>query len=133
MPSTSQKLTFEAYLAYDDGTDNRYELKMPPGDRINSKIALFLLARLLEVFPEDRLCDKDTEIEVSGSLAKTRLPDLMLLSPELAAVLGDGRGTITREMPPPDLIIAVASPGKTNEDRDYRYKRSESEACRNIG
>ncbi len=128
---TSQKLTFEAYLAYDDGTDNRYELvdgelvKIPPEDRINSKIALFLLAKLLEVLPEDRLCYKDTEIEVSGSLAKTRLPDLMELSAELATILGDGRGTITRDMPPPELIIEVASPGKANEDRDYRYKRSE--------
>jgi Uma2 family endonuclease len=131
MQSTSQKLTFEAYLAYDDGTDSRYELvdgelvKMPPEDRINSKIALFLLATLLAVFPEDRLCYKDTEIEVSGSLAKTRLPDLMVLSEELAEILGDGRGTIAREMPPPELIIEVASPGKANEERDYRYKRSE--------
>jgi len=131
MPSTTQKITFEEYLTYDDGTDNRYELvdgelvEMPPEDRINSKIALFLLARLLEVFPEDRLCYKDTEIEVSGSLAKTRLPDLMVLSEELAVILGDGRGTITRDMPPPKLIIEVASPGKTNEERDYRYKRSE--------
>jgi Uma2 family endonuclease len=131
MHSTTQKLTFEEYLAYDDGTDNCYELvdgelvKMPPEDRINSKIALFLLAKLLEVFPEDRLCYKDTEIEVSGSLAKTRLPDLMVLSEALAATLGDGRGTITRDMPPPELIIEVASAGKTNQERDYRYKRSE--------
>jgi Uma2 family endonuclease len=131
MPHTSQKLTFEAYLAYDDGTDDRYELvdgelvKMPPEDRINSKIALFLLTKLLETFPEDRLCYKDTEIEVSGSLAKTRLPDLMLLSDELAIILGDGRGTITRDMPSPELIIEVVSPGKINEERDYRYKRSE--------
>ena len=131
MRSTSQKLTFEEYLAYDNGTDDRYELvdgelvKMPPEDRINSKIALFLLAKLLEVFPEDRLCYKDTEVEASGVLAKTCLPDLMVLSEELTAILGDGRGTITRDMPPPELIIEVASPGKTNEERDYRYKRSE--------
>lgn len=131
MPSTTQKLTFEEYLTYDDGTDNRYELvngelvEMPPEDRINSKIALFLLARLLEVLTEDRLCYKNTEIEVSGSLAKTRLPALMVLSAELAVILGDGRGTITRDMPPPELIIEVVSPGKPNEERDYRYKRSE--------
>ena len=81
--------------------------------------------RPLEAFSEDRLCYKDTEIEVSGSLAKIRLPDLMVLSEELAVILGDGRGTITREMPPPELIIEVASPGKSNEERDYRYKRSE--------
>lgn len=131
MHSISQKLTFEEYLATDDGTDTPCELvdgervKMPPEDRINSKIALFLLSQLLEVLPEERLCYKDTEIEVSGALAKTRLPDLMVLSEALAVILGDGRGTITRDMPPPDLIIEVVSPGKTNEDRDYRYKRSE--------
>lgn len=28
-------------------------------------------------------------------------------------------------MPPPALVMEVASPGKANEDRDYRYKRSE--------
>ncbi len=131
MPSITQKMTFEEYLAYNDGTDSRHELvdgelvEMPPEDRINSKIALFLLAKLLEVLSEDRLCYKDTEIEVSGSLAKTRLPDLMVLSEELTVILGDGRGTVTREMPPPELIIEVASPGKINEERDYRYKRSE--------
>ncbi len=131
MPSITQKMTFEEYLAYNDGTDSRHELvdgelvEMPPEDRINSKIALFLLAKLLEVLSEDRLCYKDTEVEVSGSLAKTRLPDLMVLSEELTVILGDGRGTVTREMPPPELIIEVASPGKINEEGDYRYKRSE--------
>ncbi|MEG4633573.1 Uma2 family endonuclease [Microcoleus sp. AR_TQ3_B6] len=28
-------------------------------------------------------------------------------------------------MPPPALVVEVVSPGKVNEDRDYRYKRSE--------
>jgi Uma2 family endonuclease len=28
-------------------------------------------------------------------------------------------------MPPPVLVVEVVSPGKENEDRDYRYKRSE--------
>ena len=57
---------------------------------------------------------------------QTRLPDLMVLSEELASILGEtNRGTIALEMPPPELIIEVASPGKTNEERDYRFKRSE--------
>jgi len=129
--TTKRQLTFEEYLQYDDGTDTQYELvagelvAMPPEDRGNSKIALFLLAKLLEVFAEDRLCHKDTEIEVTGAMAQTRLPDLMVLSEELADMLGDERGTITRDMPPPELIIEVVSPGKTNEERDYRFKRSE--------
>ncbi len=125
------RMTFEEYLDYDDGTDKHYEfvggelVEMPPEDRINSKIALFLLTKLLKIFPEDRLCCKDTEIEVAGVMAQTRLPDLMLLAEELALILGDGRGTITRSMPPPDLIIEIVSSGSANEQRDYRYKRSE--------
>lgn len=67
-----------------------------------------------------------TEIVVSGSRATTRLPDLMVLSEELATVLeGASRSTVTIDMPPPLLIIEVVSPGKENGDRDYRYKRSE--------
>ncbi len=58
-------------------------------------------------------------------MAQTRLPDLMVLSEELADMLGDDRGIITRDMPPPELIIEVVSPGKTNQERDYRFKRSE--------
>ena len=35
------------------------------------------------------------------------------------------RETITFDMPPPLLVVEVVLPGKKNEDRDYRYKRSE--------
>lgn len=126
-----QRLTFEEYLNHDDGTDTHYELvagelvDMPPESRENSLIALFLLAEFLKLLPIDRLCHKDTEIEVTGAKAQVRLPDLMVLSEELAVILGNRRGTITREMPPPVLVVEVVSPGKANEERDYRYKRSE--------
>ena len=127
----TKKLTFEEYLDHDDGTDNLYELSdgelvaMPPEGRINSRISFFLALELAQLIPYDLICHKDTEIEVSGARAKTQLPDLMVLSEELAAALGDRRGTITREMPPPVLVVEVVSPGQQNEDRDYRYKRSE--------
>ena len=132
MNTTTRPLTFEEYLHYDDDTDNQYEfvggelIEMPPESRINSKIALFLMAMLLEDLGEERLCHKDTEIVVSGSQVQTRLPDLMVLSEELTLALSNSnRGTITLEMPPPELIIEVVSPGKANEERDYRFKRSE--------
>jgi Uma2 family endonuclease len=126
-----QRLTFEEYLNYDDGTDTQYELvageliAMPPESRENSLIALFLLAEFLKFVPVNQLCHKDTEIEVTGAQAQVRLPDLMVLSEALVAMLGNRRGTITREMPPPVLVVEVVSPGKANEERDYRYKRSE--------
>ena len=126
-----QRLTFEDYLNYDDGTDTHYELvageliAMPPESRETSLIALFLLAEFLKLLPVNQLCHKDTEIEVTGAQAQVRLPDLMVLSEALVAMLGNRRGTITREMPPPVLVVEVVSPGKANEERDYRYKRSE--------
>ncbi|NJR64044.1 MAG: Uma2 family endonuclease [Cyanobacteria bacterium CRU_2_1] len=130
--STQPRMTFEEYLAYDDGTDKHYEfvdgelVEMPPESPLNSRIARFLFAILLSAFSEDLICHKDTEISVLGSQVQTRLPDLMVLSEELALILNStNRGTITLEMPPPDLIIEVVSPGATNENRDYRFKRSE--------
>ena len=131
IPEIKQRMTFEAYLQHDDDTDKPYEfvdgalVEMPPESPLNSWIARFLLLILLTAFSEDRVCYKDTEIVVSGSQVQTRLPDLMLLTAELSTVLGtSNRGTITLEMPPPELIIEVVSPGTANENRDYRFKRS---------
>ena len=63
---------------------------------------------------------------MSGSRATTRLPDLMVLSEELTTALdGAIRSTIMIDMPPPQLVVEVVSPGRENADRDYRYKRSE--------
>lgn len=132
MTITSQKMTLAEYLNYDDGTDTRYELVngelvvMPPESEINRRIATFLFAYFLQQgIPPHRLTMK-TEIVVSGSRATTRLPDLMILSEELATALeGASRSTITIDMPPPLLVVEVVSPGQKNADRDYRYKRSE--------
>lgn len=132
MTTITKRLTLEEYLHYDDGTDICYELvagelvEMPPESSQNVRIALFLLAQFLRFIPVERLRHKDTEIVVSGARATTRLPDLMVLTDELAEVLENAtRSTITLDMPPPLLVVEVVSPGKTNEDRDYRYKRSE--------
>ena len=132
MVGSKSALTFEQYLSYDDGTDKRYELingelvELPPESPINCHIARFLFLQFAQLIPFERICMKDAEIEVSGSRAKTRYPDLMILSEELQLALEDqSRNTITRDMPPPILVIEVVSPGSGNEDRDYRYKRSE--------
>jgi len=114
---TSQQLTLEEYLKYDNGSDRQYELvageliEMPPESPINVQISLFLLVNFLKFV---------------GSRATTRVPDLVILTEELAKALkGATRSTITLDMPPPALVVEVVSPGKANEDRDYRYKRSE--------
>ncbi len=132
MNVTTKRLTLEEYLNYDDGTDAQHELvagelvAMPPESPYNSVIALYLLVEFVKFVPIRRLSHKDIEIVFSGVRTTTWLPDLMVLTEELAEALqGKRRGTITLDMPPPALVVEVVSPGKTNQDRDYRYKRSE--------
>ena len=130
--SKTKVLTFEEYLAYDDDTDTRYELvdgvlvEMPPESEENNDIARTLLFELAKHFPVSLLAYKDTEVEVMGRRATCRIPDLLVHTEESkAALAGTARATITRDMPPPALVIEVVSPGKMNRDRDYRYKRTE--------
>jgi Uma2 family endonuclease len=125
-------LTLEQYLAYDDGTDTRYELvdgelvEMPTESPENNRIAQRLYIELLKLLPYYLIAHKDTEIEVSGRGARCRLPDLLVHTEEsIAALAGATRSTLTREMPPPALVIEVVSPGATNRSRNYRHKHTE--------
>ncbi|MEB3293485.1 MAG: Uma2 family endonuclease [Synechococcales bacterium] len=125
-------MSLEEYLAYDVESAAHYELvagnlvEMPTESPLNNAIALLLLAHFLRFFPLPQLCHKDTEIVVTGPRTTVRLPDLMILTEVGALALRDSsRGLITGDMPPPALVVEVVSPGATNHDRDYRYKRSE--------
>jgi Uma2 family endonuclease len=131
MVTTTQRFTLAEYLAYDDGTDRRYELvngelvEMPSESDLNNAIAIFLLLQFAQVV-SGQLLRRGTEIAVSGARATVRVPDLLVLSEELeAALAGANRSIVMMDMPPPLLAVEIVSPGKTNEDRDYRYKRSE--------
>lgn len=130
--SDSKFLTMEEYLAYDDGTDKRYELvdgelvEMPVESQLNASIAKFLFFEFAKYLPIALLALKDTEVEVSGRRAKCRLPDLIVHSEESrGALVGAKRATLTRDMPSPALVVEVVSPGVENRDRDYRHKRTE--------
>lgn len=130
-----QIMSLEDYFNYEDETENRYELEngelltMPPESDLNLRIASFLFAYFaIQGIPSYRL-RIGTEIVVTGSKATVRLPDLMVLSEELVIALQSAsRSTIIMDMPPPQLVIEVVSPGKKNRDRDYRYKRSQYQA-----
>jgi len=125
-------LTIEDYIAYDDGTERRYELVdgelvvMPTESQVNSCIARYLLFEFAKYFPIYRLAYKDIEIETPGKRARCRLPDLLIHSQEsYLAIASVNRAIIRLDMPPPDLVVEVVSPGKENTDRDYRYKHTE--------
>ena len=126
---TTTKLTISDYLVIADIYEGRQEfidgeiIKMPPESNLNALISIFLLVTLAQFVPVSQLRHKDVEVVISG---RVRMPDLLVLSEDLTAILlASGRSTITEEMPAPLLAVEVVSPGKANEDRDYWFKRSE--------
>ncbi len=126
--AVSKKMTLEEFLVYDDATETLHEFEdgeiilMASESEINRRIASFLFACFLQQgVPSYRLSMK-TEIITTGS--RMRIPDLVLFSEELAAVMKNAtRSIVLPEMPAPSLVVEVVSPNQS--DRDYRYKRSE--------
>lgn len=126
-----RRMTLEEYLDYDDGTDTRYELvngelaQVPSESDLNNAIAMILLFAIGQ-FVHPKLLRRGTEIVVNGYRTTTRIPDLMVLTEELATALtGAKRSVVMPDMPPPALVVEIVSPGTASEARDYRYKRSE--------
>jgi Uma2 family endonuclease len=130
MTVTTSRMTLDDFLAYDDGTDQRYELEngellfMPAESDINQRIASFLFALFLGLgIPSYRL-RIGLEVAVNSTRVGVRLPDLALLSEEGAEELaGTTRAMVSMDMSAPLLLVEVVSKGQ--EKRDYRYKRSE--------
>ena len=127
----SQLFTLEEFLAYDNGSDQRYELVngelilMPPETQGNLQIAKYLLFELAKYLPL-QLIALGTELEVTGKRSSCRVPDLLIHTEQsLAALPKERRATITRDMPPPALVVEVVSPRQESRDRDYRYKHTE--------
>lgn len=132
--SSQQRMTLEEYLAYDDGTNRRYELRdgvlaaMGAESDLNVSIAMFLISVFLQVVPYSRL-RRGTEITVPGENAETRYPDLLVLTEAgRLALTGQKRSLITSDMPAPALVIEVVSNSerdKQSRARDYEDKRNE--------
>lgn len=127
----SKKITFEEFLEFDDGLDNSfYELEngelipMPLESEINRRIVSFLFVYFAQLgIPYYRLSNK-TEIAVHSQRVGVRIPDFAIFSEELAAVMqGAKRSLVMLDMPAPELVVELVSPNQ--ENRDYRYKRSE--------
>jgi Uma2 family endonuclease len=130
MVVTTKPMTLEEYLNYDDGTENLYELvngklvAMPPESYQNQKASISLLIYFTQIGVPARLLVNQMAIAVTGGRATARIPDLTVLSEDLAQELTEtNRSIILADMPPPSLVVEVVSPNQ--DKRDYRYKRSE--------
>ncbi|XWK90797.1 MAG: Uma2 family endonuclease [Phormidium sp.] len=119
--------TFEQYLAYDDGTDNRYEL-------VDGRLELMNPPTFRHLLIVDFLHDNfQAEIKRLGlpwvcfreagirtGWRKSRLSDLYIVPVEQVRDFLD-RSAVTEI--PPLLAVEVVSPESVS--RDYRFKRSE--------
>lgn len=133
--TTTAPMSLAEYLSHDDGTERRYELidgvlvEMGAESDINIQIANFLFAYFLGLGVPHYLLSSKTEIVVSSRLAKTRYPDLMLKTEALDAAMPRAeRSIVLPEMPAPQFVVEVVSPGEPgdeNYDRDYVEKRRE--------
>ncbi len=122
-----QRLTFEEYLVYDDGTDNHYELVdgslvlMNPPTIEHFLITKFLEQRLdeeIERLSLPWLTFRETGVRTGYN--KSRLTDLCIVTRDQAKDLL-GQSAVFQTAPL--LIVEVVSPDSIK--RDYRYKRSE--------
>ncbi len=134
-PLVTRSITLEDFLAFEDGTDARYELEngrlvfMPSESDLNQRIAMFLLVYLAQQGSPFYWLRIGLEIVVSGIRDSVRLPDLTLLTEASAqALAGSTRSIILSNMPPPRWVVEIVSPGQDNRDRDYRYKRAQYQA-----
>jgi Uma2 family endonuclease len=124
---TTTKLTFADYLAYDDGTDNHYELE--DGDLIlmNPPIGLHaLIVRFLSNILEaeiSRLVLPWAALQLLGvrtAPRRSRLPDLCIVPIEIVQQYRDVSAVIESGAL---LAIEIVSPDSIK--RDYRFKRAE--------
>jgi Uma2 family endonuclease len=125
--------TFAEYLTYSQDLEGRFLLidgemiELPPESGLNDWIALNLRDRLIGVIRRPLIRIHTCEVQVPVLRPKdaaNRFPDLVVLREEHLP-LTQKRLTITLDMPPPQLVAEVVSPGKSSQDRDCINKRAQ--------
>ncbi|MEH6875064.1 MAG: Uma2 family endonuclease [Candidatus Competibacter sp.] len=122
-------LSFEEYLAYDDNTDNRYELVDGALVTMTPPLISHLdIAKLIErCFDQEiqRLelpwrCYREAGLRVG--IRKSRIMDVCVIEKDYVDALR-ASGSVAVFENPPRLVVEIVSPESIR--RDYRYKRSE--------
>ncbi|MCC5629533.1 Uma2 family endonuclease [Nostoc sphaeroides CHAB 2801] len=135
MTITTPKLTFEEYLAHDDGTDNRYELvngeliPMSLGSGQHGAVTEFInvsfRAEILRLKWD--WTSKQMVIGVrsprAGRWDTSRIPDVVVIPLPQWRELRNREAVIELNEPPPLLVVEVVS--ESTKIVDYRAKRVE--------
>jgi Uma2 family endonuclease len=140
-PTTPRQLTFEEYLVYDDGTDNRYELVdgeliMVPlptpdhSDLIDLLRATFQKLILVKEHPWLVKGDVGVYTGVNPQTGKdrSRTPDLCIPTSSQWAQVKANKKAAAVLRTPPLLVVEIVSP--SSRTTDYQSKRSEYESAK---
>jgi Uma2 family endonuclease len=121
------KLTFEEYLSYDDGTDNRYELEDGELILMNPPIGLHaLIIRFLSNLMEAEITRLNLPwatfqlLGVRTAPRRTRLPDLCVVPLDTVQQCRDVSAVIES-----GALLAIELVSPDSIKRDYRFKRAE--------
>jgi Uma2 family endonuclease len=132
-----RRMTLKEFLAYDDGTETRYELvdgvlvEMSLGTGKHSGV-IRRLAKRLEAQAEQQGTDwiaiqglVGIETDVPGKKDYVRIPDVTVMSEAQWNVMEDrpGSATIFQNEPAPIVVVEVLSP--STKSTDLTDKRSE--------
>lgn len=135
MTVTTQKLTFEEYLTYSDGTNVRYELiegdlvPMSLGTGLHGSIAEFLYDEFRAQIRERSLPLTAKQMTVGVRSPRgtrwdtSRIPDVTVLAQEQWEAMSNREAIINLNEPPPVLVVEVVS--KSTRADDYHSKPSE--------
>lgn len=135
MTIATQRLTLEEYLAYDDGSDTRYELVN--GELLPMSLGTGRHGAIIKRV--ERILDNEIErlqqpwIALSGTVGlqsprgeawdTVRIPDVTVLTLEQWETLQEREAVIRLHEPPPLLVVEVVS--ESTKSTDYRAKRAE--------
>lgn len=135
MAIATGKLTFDEYLAYDDGTDTRYELV--DGELVPMNLATGKHGAIIRFVVRQF----ETALARSGqpwvplpalvgvrsprgrSWDTSRIPDVTVLSLAQWEAMSEREAVVNLNEPPPILVVEVVSPSTKTDD--YRSKRAE--------
>ncbi len=135
MTITTQRLSLDDYLAYEEGTDTRYELvngeliamAQPKGR--HGAIAEFLNDTFRAEIKRLGLAWTSKQMAIAlqsprgGRWDTARIPDVIVLALEQWRILRDQEAVIRLNDPPPFLVVEVVSDSTVTAD--YRAKRVE--------
>jgi Uma2 family endonuclease len=134
-PAVSKRFTFEEYLAYDDGTDKRYELvdgeliPMSLGSGQHGGVTEFINICFREEIIRLKLDWTSKQMVVgvrsprAGRWDTSRIPDVVVLWLPQWRELRNREAVIELNEPPPLLVVEVVS--ESTKTVDYRAKRVE--------